>query len=539
MRRSGNRLLLQTMAVVSLILATSGCRLAEWYDNGFKVGPNYARPAAPVASEWIDYQDPRLKSEEQALSEWWRVFNDPVLNSLAEEAYSQNLSLRVAGARILEARALRGIAVGELFPQDNFSKNGQQAFGDFRHQKYSQLTANSPPDVSFDNWHFGLETSWELDIWGRYRRSIEAADAELDASVEQYDDVLVLLLADVARSYVQYRIFEQRLYYARSNVAIQEKAAQLTADKFSAGVATERDVQQARQVLEQTRALIPQFEIGKRFANNQLCVLLGMPPVDLATKLGAGQQVPTVPTEVVVGIPADLIRRRPDVRFAERQVAAQSAKIGIATSDLYPHFYINGLISLEAENLADITMSPESMTGVIGPRFEWSILHYGRIRNRIRFHDARFEELAFAYQQKVLTAGREVEDAMISFLRSQQRANHVNESTVAAARTVQITNDQYRLGAVDFTPVYIFQSVLTTQQDQLAVAQGDIALSLIEVYRALGGGWDLRLRMDGAGHHDHGPIMPPGTAPPAASAAIHDNELPEPEVDPAPVPPAP
>jgi NodT family efflux transporter outer membrane factor (OMF) lipoprotein len=454
-----------------------------------------------VAEEWIDYADPRVRSEEQQLGAWWTVFNDPTLDALVQTAYQQNLTLREAGARILEARAQRGIAAGNLFPQS------QSAFADYARIKLSQNVANPPIAAWFSDWDAGLTASWELDFWGRFRRAIEAADAELDASVENYDDVLVVLLSDVAANYVQYRTFEQRLVYARNNVDIQRRAYQLATDKFDAGATTERDVQMARQILEQTEALIPALEIGKRQAANRLCVLLGMPPIDLDPMLGAGSGVPQVPQDVAVGVPADLIRRRPDVRRAERQVAAQSARIGVAVSDLYPHISLLGTIGVEAEQFGDLFRSG-SMIGAIGPGMRWDILNYGRLVNNVRVQDARFQALAYAYQDQVLTAGREVEDALVAFLRTQEQTQHLDASVAAAARTVDITNDQYVEGAVDFTPLFLFQSVLTTQQDQLAASQGDIALSLIAIYRALGGGWQIRLAGDVAAQPAIAPLPP-------------------------------
>jgi NodT family efflux transporter outer membrane factor (OMF) lipoprotein len=483
-------------AVLCLLLVLStlagccyvpGARCRDWWRNGLKVVPNYSPPPAPVASEWIDYANPRVKSEEQQLCQWWKVFNDATLDSLVRTAYQQNLTLREAGARILEARSQLGIAQGNLFPQDQF------AFGEYSRVKLSQNTANPPISAWFSNWAFGMSGSWELDFWGRYRRAIEAADAELDATVENFDDVIVVLLSDVAANYVQYRTFQQRLIYARSNVDIQRRSFQLATDKFDSGAITERDTQQAKQLLEQTEALIPALEIGKRQAANRLCVLLGMPPMNLDAMLGAGSGIPTTPPDVVVGVPADLVRRRPDVRRAERQVAAQSARIGVAVSDLFPHFSVLGTIGIEAEQFGDLFTSG-SMIGEISPGFRWDILNYGRLVNNVGVQDARFQQLAYAYQSKVLDAGREAEDAIVVFLRSQEQSNHLGASVDAAARTVEITNEQYVQGAIDFTPLFLFQEQLTDQQDQFAVAQGDIALGLIAVYRSLGGGWQIRLR---------------------------------------------
>lgn len=494
-----------TLSLIAMAVNVSGCcyvpggSCRDWWRNGFKVGPNYCQPAAPVASQWIDYTDPRVKSDEQQLGAWWTVFDDPTLNGLIETAYRQNLTLRAAGTRILEARALRGIAAGNLLPQS------QSAFTDYTRVKLSQNVANPPVEAWFSNWDAGVGASWELDFWGRFRRAVEAADAELDASVENYDDVLVVLLSEVAANYVQYRTFQQRLVYAKANVEIQRNSVKLATDMFEGGATTERDTHQAQQLLSQTEALIPALEIGKRQAANRLCTLLGMPPTDMDAMLGEGVGVPTTPEDVIVGVPADLLRRRPDVRRAERQVAAQSARIGVAVSDLYPHISLIGTIGVEAEHAGDLFRTG-SMIGSVGPGINWEILNYGRLVNNVRVQDARFQTLAYEYQEQVLTAGREVEDAMVAFLRTQEQTEHLATSVAAADRTVEITKEQYRQGAVDFTPVFLFEGILTEQQDLFAASQGDVALSLIAVYRALGGGWQIRL---GAGTSSDVPVLLP------------------------------
>jgi outer membrane protein TolC len=566
--------------VIALLatLLNSGCKLTQWVDNGFKVGPNYCKPVAPVASEWVDDRDPRVKSEQADLAEWWRVFNDPRLDALTETAYRQNISLRVAGMRILAARAQRGIAVGELFPQN------QQAIADYTRVGISKNVANPFPKSFFDNWDGGFTASWELDFWGRFRRAVEAADAELDASIDNYDDVLVILLADVATNYTQLRTYQDRLRFAWLNVVSQYNSYQLAAGKFIDGAVTERDLQQAKQILEQTRALVPQFKTGIRQSNNQLCILLGIPPrelsevevgtyeqelmplteeteerirkidnavknfianrqkpaeklpglldsakdpriADLLKPLEERQRTPVAPDQVVVGIPADLLRRRPDVRRAERQVAAQSARIGIAQADLYPHFAINGTIGVAAENFSGLFQSG-SMVGAIGPSFRWDILNYGRLMNNVRVQDARFQELAFAYQNTVLKAGKEAEDGIVGYLNAHEQTRNLNSSVNAAKRTVQISFDQYHDGVIDFTPVVLFESTLAGQQDSLAVARSSIALNLIAAYRALGGGWEMRLARDGA------PPPGPASQPPAS---LHPRETPEAE----PIPPGP
>ncbi len=482
----------------------SGCGLKQWAHNHFMVGPNYCPPVEPAASNWIDYADSRVISSPADLSAWWTTFNDPVLNGLVQTAHYQNLTLREAGARILEYRARLQFAEGTMFPQV------QEAVGSFTNTRKSANTANSPPDLKFNTWDAGLNASWEIDFWGRFRRGIEAADAELDASVENYDDVLVLLLADVARAYTDLRTFQQRLNYAHSNVSSQEHSLRITEDKLRAGAATERDVQQARTVLEETRSLIPTYEAAVRLANNQLCVLLGTPPRDMTAELGEAS-IPSAAPEVAVGIPANLVRRRPDVRRAERELAAQSARIGIATTNLYPHLGLNGSIGVTAQDFDDLFDGSQSVSGGFGPYFQWDLLNYGRLTSLIDIQDARFEQLLWAYQQQVLVAGREAEDGIISYLRGQERVRNLKASAEAAERTVEITFDQYRQGIVDFTAVFLASSVLATQQDQLAAAQGATTQSLIDLYRALGGGWEIRL--------NRGTVMSQAADGPAAATS--------------------
>ena len=474
-------ILLGCFAMVGL----SGCGLKHWAHNNFKVGPEYCPPVEPVASQWIDYTDPRVISSPADLSAWWTTFNDPVLNDLVHTANFQNLTLREAGARIMEYRARLRFAQGTMFPQS------QNVGGDFLNTRKSANTANVQPNLNYNQWDAGFNASWEVDFWGRYRRGIEAADAELDASVENYDDVLVLLTADVARAYTDLRTFQQRLAYARNNVAAQEGLLENAEDRLRLGATSERGVQQVRTVLYETKSLVPTYEAGVRLANNQLCVLLGSPPHDLTSELGDAA-IPSAAPEVVIGIPADLVRRRPDIRRAERELAAQSALIGLATTDLYPHLGLSGNIGVSAQDF-DQLFESRSGSGSFGPYFRWDVLNYGRLVSRIDIQDARFEQLAWSYEQQVLVAGREAEDGLITYLRGQERVQNLEESTAAAARTLEISGDQYRQGVIDETAVFIITTTLTRQQDQLATAQGARTQSLIDLYRALGGGWEIRL----------------------------------------------
>jgi NodT family efflux transporter outer membrane factor (OMF) lipoprotein len=293
-----------------LAFALAGCTTpCEYLKNGFKVGPNYQKPPAPIAKEWIDASDVRVRKESDDLSTWWNVFNDPILSSLICDAYRQNLTLREAGFRVLEARAQLGIAVGEIFPQQQYASGG------FKEQTVSVEVANrqATPQRYFGTWANGFGLTWELDFWGRFRRAIEAADDLLDASVENYDDVLVTLLGDVALNYVQLRTLEQELEYLRANVALQRETLSIARAQFQGGQVSELDVDQAESTLYRTESQIPQVQISIRQTANRLCILLGIPVENLQARLGPGP-IPTAPPDVAVGMPADLLRRRPDVR---------------------------------------------------------------------------------------------------------------------------------------------------------------------------------------------------------------------------------
>lgn len=470
------------------LLAAAGC--TPWRDyirNGLKVGPNYRRPPAPVASQWIDAADPRVRSQEVSLRNWWTVFNDPVLNSLIDTAYRQNLTLRDAGFRVLQARAQLGIAVGLFFPQT------QTMNGDFLREAATRNTANRSFIAKryYDQWDYGFNLAWEIDFWGRFRRMIEAADARLNVSVEGYDGVLVTLLGDVAAAYVQIRTLEREIELTQKNVQLQYQTLVLADARFQGGTATRLDVEQAKTVMKATEAQIPGLKISLRQANNRLCILMGMPPEDLQKRIGPGQ-IPTAPRDVVVGIPADLLRRRPDVRAAERAAAAQSAQIGIAEAEFYPHISLVGTLDYSSQSFHNL-IDPGSFSGIVGPSYSWNILNYGRILNNVRAQNALFQQLVVDYQMAVLNAAEEAEDGLVTFLESQEQTKSQSEAVEAAQNAVDISLAQYQGGQVDFNRVAVLELQLVQQQNLLAQARGQIATGLINVYRALGGGWELRL----------------------------------------------
>ena len=466
------------------------------------LGPDYETPDAPMSAQWIDIDAPRIGDESVDYSQWWTVFDDPVLDSLVEQAYQQNLSLRVAGLRILEARATLGIAEGRRFPQS------QQINGSAAAVSLSDNESGSLIDRSFNTTEASFDLGWELDFWGRFQRAIESADAQLDASIADYDDVMVSLAAEVARVYVLIRVFEERLTLTQGNVGIQQDALRIATVKFKNGAVTELDVQQARAVLANTQAAIPVLETGVRRSTNTLAVLMGLPPQSLDDLLARDARTPTAPPEVSMGVPAELLRRRPDVRRAERLLAAQSAQIGVAVTDLYPRFSLVGSVGFRTtdsslgrfnpdNSLSDLFDS-ENATSFLGPFLSWNVLNYGRIKNNIRVQDARFQQLLVGYQSSVLSALTETENAIVAYLKSHDQAKYLGESVAAAQRSVDLSLLQYREGKIEFNRVIDALNFLFRQQDSLATTTGDIATNLIAMYKSLGGGYEAGVQRDTA-----------------------------------------
>ncbi len=479
------------LGLIGWALVLGGCAM---------VGPDYVKPTVPEPEKWLESGESKIESKQGDFSQWWNVFNDSVLNDLVQTAYQQNLNLQIAGLRILEARALLGIAIGNQYPQQ------QVAAGE---GSVNQVSKNAPnaafSDRYYDNYQVGFDAAWELDVWGKFRRAVQAGVADLEASIANYDDVLVTLTADVARTYVFLRTAEARLAVARQNVEIQKRSLQIAEVRFKAGAVTELDVVQARSLLRGTEATIPRFESEIRQSKNALAALLGKLPGEIDGMLGGPGPIPQVPAAVVVGIPAELLRRRPDIRFAERQMAAQSAQIGVARADLFPHFSLFGSLGLQASshvgassnnsNFSDL-FKKDSLTYYAGGGFNWDILNYGRITNRVRVQDARFQELAVNYENTVLRAAQEVEDAMVGFLRTQDAVLLLADAVQASKRSVELSMIQYREGLVDYQRVLDTQRFLTDQQDQLVSTAGSVDLDLVAIYKALGGGWQIRAGQD-------------------------------------------
>ncbi len=479
---------LAAITAISALVLSSGCTSwREYFHNGFKVGPNYCQPDAPVAEHWIDAANIRQTSDTESLSRWWTVFNDPKLNYLVRCAYNQNLTLREAGLRVLQARAQLAIARGNLFPQS------QGTSGSYDRTAIAVAPNTVGTTRFFRQLELRLQSPMGTGLLGPVPPRGGGSGRQLGcARFDGYDAAVVTMLGDIAQDYVRVRTDQEQIKTQQANVELQRGVLDFIEKRLKAGFRqTELDFDQAESNLKQTEAAIPALEIDVRQAEDALCVLLGMPPADLAKLLDTGP-IPTTPPEVAIGIPCDLLRRRPDVRQAERLAAAQGEQIGIADAALYPAFYINGTLGYSAQNFPDL-FRPTAFDGSVGPSFQWNLLNYGRIVNNVRSQEAQFQALVVAYQQLVLQASQQVEDGLVTFLQSQQQARLYDESVTAAKKAVKIVVLQYRAGEVDFNRYATIEQALVTQQLLAVQAHGQIAQGLIAAYRALGGGWEIRL----------------------------------------------
>lgn len=445
------------------------------------VGPDYRTPTAPVQPGWIEKSDRQLVTSAEVSRVWWQqAFDDPMLNWLIETALAQNLSLRSAGLRVLQARQQLLIAIGRQYPQQQQINAQAEITGLF----------SSP---AYEIYDLGFNVSWEADIWGSFKRQIESSSAALDASVAEYDGVQVSLIAEIARNYLLIRTTQARLEVARQNLNLQQESVRITSAKFAAGAVSSLDLEQAQTLLYTTEASIYVFEQSLQQLKNSLAVLLGRPPGDMGALLETAQPIPSVAADIATGMPQDLIRRRPDIRAAERLLAAQSAQIGVAVSELYPHMGLGGVIGTSVSTagglkFGDLLQNDTSSYNFLG-FFQWNIFNYGRLKNNVRLQDALFQQLLEDYRETVLRAQGEVENAIVAFLKSHQQLAAYQAAADAAQRAADVSTEQYMDGLVDFNTVLSTLRALATQQDQLAAAKGTLATDLIDVYRSLGGGW--------------------------------------------------
>lgn len=458
--------------------------------TGCAVGPRYVKPSLKVNDRWSATDSPQISAQPAADSAWWRTFNDPALERLIKLAYSQNLPLQVAGLRIMEARAVLGIAVGNQYPQS------QQVSASVSRVGLSRNTVNKPPVFTRHFWdeELGFDAAWEADFWGKYRKDVKAQRAAYMSSVADYQNALVSLSAEVARTYVVIRTFEELIEEGRRNVRIQEESLRIADARFRNGATSEVDVSQARQLLESTRASIPQLEIGLAQSQNALSTLLGQPTGSLQNLLQGPQVIPAAPSQVAVSIPAEMLRRRPDIRSAELVAMAQSERIGIAKTDLYPHFVLSTALGVHTSTGGGQSynfLDPASLFFAVGPRVSWNFFDYGRTKNRVRVEDARFQQAITTYQDSVLKASQEVEDGIVGFLKTLQATSAQQDAVAAARRSVELASLQYRDGAIDYERVLDAERTLLRENNALVNLRSSAATNVISLYKALGGGWEI------------------------------------------------
>lgn len=456
---------------------------AHWLVACSSVGPNFQVPQQPLPDGWQSTSLQALPHEvpTHTITPWWTCFNDPALAGLVDEALHQNASVRIAGLRILESQAQLGIVGSLLYPQL------QQLSASALALRSREEVLGQVSKIEAGQLNAGFTLGWELDFWGKFRRSIEAADAGYFASLAQYDDIQVLMAAQVAGLYVNVRALEARLQIARDNAAIQKRSYEITEHLFKSGNDSELDVQQAKTQYLSTLASIPALESSLRQSQNALAALLGRPPGPLPEMATHTGEIPDIGTRFPAAIPADVLRRRPDVRVAEMQLAAQSALIGVAEADKYPSLSLLGAFNLSVLTLSG---SPTSSSLALGPGLTWNIFDYGRVENAVRVQDARYQQLAEVYRDTILQAARDVDSSATDLIKSREQLVINEEVVVAAKRALDIATLRYREGFSDFSRVLEAQRSYFTQNERVVSTRSDMVLSLIALYKALGGGWE-------------------------------------------------
>lgn len=472
------------------------------------LGPDYVHPEqTALPSDWsVEKAAQDTQQSEQKLQQWWQQFNDPTLNQLVEMASQQNLDLEAAGLRIVQARSLLGISTGLQYPQvQTVSGNLARAYVN---------------DQGVNNAALSFDAGWEMDIWGKYARGIESAEAGYYASIASYHDIMVTITAEVARNYINYRTFQERILLSRRNIEIQERVVNITQVQFDSGNVTELDVQQAKNQLFNTKAAQPSLEIAMKQSGTALALLLGVLPEEMEKLLqseGFAQRMadyenqfkssgrkPALsgsdersivprPPRLDDKVDASLVMRRPDLQVSEMQARAQSAKIGVAETALYPSFSLFGSIGIDSTVPDGSSFSfSDSLTMVVGPTFSWNIFQYGRVKNNIRFEDARFQETLTNYNKKVLQAVNEVTNALEAYdLYLEQKSLRL-QSVNSSIRAFNISMTQYENGQISFERLLNSVEKMTRAEDSYATIKGNVANQVVALYKSLGGGWEAQ-----------------------------------------------
>ena len=470
------------MKVTLFSVAVGGAALL----NGcISVGPDYKAPEVETPDAWHEAAMSDFESGESNLQTWWTVFNDPMLNGLIERVSTNNLSLKTATARIEQAAALRGVSASQFYPDINAGAAASAV-------QSSERNTPTGTDRQGELYSAGLSMAWELDLWGRIRRSVESADATLQASVENYRDIMVLLYAEVASTYIEVRATQSRLAIAEENLKAQMETMELTKNRYESGLVPVLDVSQAELNRSRTESQIPPLRQDLTEAINRLSVLAGEMPYALLQELGPAKPIPDTNEKVVAGLPAELLRQRPDIRRAERELAAQNAQIGATKADLYPTLTLPGSLVLESPTGSDLFESG-NVAYSFGPQLRWNIFSGGRIRNNVRAEEAGTRAVLHTYEQTVLLALEEVENSMAAYANEKDRIQSLESAADAAQKSVELVTELYKSGLTDFQNVLNMEQAMLTQQDELAASHGLVSAYLVAIYRSLGGGWDMAM----------------------------------------------
>jgi len=458
---------------------------------GCSVGPDYQAPMSVIPGAWIEGVNVQIDAQPAELARWWVEFNDPLLDSLIERAAKSNLDIALAEARLREARALLGVTAAGAWPTVDVSDSYERIRTSENAFAAGRVAPQGGGNLEQNLFRTGFDSSWEIDLFGATRRRVEAAQAGVDAAVEDRRAVLVTLLGDVAKNYIDLRGLQRRLAVAQANLRAQQETARLTKIRFDAGLANDLDAAQAEGLAQQTAAQIPALESALKQTAYRLDLLLGRQPGALATELTLDAPIPALPPTAHVGLPAELLRRRPDVRRAERQLAAVTAEVGAATADLYPKFSLTGAFGLQSISASD-WFTGRSRFWSIGPTISWPIFDAGRIRANIEVRNAQQEQALRNYEKSVLTALGDVESDLVNYAKEQSRYHSLLEATAANRRAFELANELYRQGLVAFLNVLDAERTRYVTENDLAQSEANMASNLVVLYKALGGGWDTR-----------------------------------------------
>lgn len=453
------------------------------------VGPNYKEPPKQVAAHWAK-KNASVKERAFKDTKWWQEFHDPVLTAIIFQGYHNNLSLQATGVKVLQARAQLAQAVGGLYPQQ------QVITGSYNYIRIGGTSLQQVLPSSLDTASLGFSANWELDFWGKYRRAIQANDAAFLASLAAYDNALVTLTADVATTYIKIRTYEEQIRITKANIVVQKMGLKIARARFNAGQASLVDVEQALTELAQTEATLPTNVANLQKQKDALAVLLGTIPNGIDQVIQKSQGIPKAPSSVAVGIPKEALARRPDIHQARLEAVGQSASIGATKANLYPALSLTGAFAFSANNIGQSSITDifhwPNRNIVAGPSLSWPILNYGQITNAVRAQDASFQQALLNYMNVVLKAQQEVQDNITAYIEAKKAVYFLTKANTAATKSLQLALVRYKEGETDFTPVLNAEQQQLSVQTSLVNAQGDIPQALVALYRALGGGWEIR-----------------------------------------------